>query len=129
MPLARALARRAFPGRGFALTLMGAPFLLPVIVAVLGLLSVFGRAGWLNAALAAVGLPTFTIYGLQGVVLAHVFLNLPLAVRMLLTGWQAIPAERFRLAETLGLPPAPSSAISRLRCCAKSCPGSLSPCS
>ena len=105
VPLARALARRDFPGRGFVLTLMGAPFLLPVVVAVIGLLTVFGRSGWINAVFSALGLPVFTIYGLQGVVLAHVFLNLPLAVRMLLTGWQAIPAERFRLAETLGLTP------------------------
>jgi thiamine transport system permease protein len=105
VPLARALARRQFPGRGFVLTLMGAPFLLPVVVAVIGLLSVFGRSGWINGLFGTMGLPRFSIYGLQGVVLAHVFLNLPLAVRMLLTGWQSIPAERFRLAETLGLTP------------------------
>jgi thiamine transport system permease protein len=37
IPVARALARRRFPGRTLLITLMGAPFLLPVIVAVLGL--------------------------------------------------------------------------------------------
>jgi thiamine transport system permease protein len=58
-----------------------------------------------NAALAALGLPALTIYGLWGVVLAHVFLNLPLAVRMILSGWRAIPAERFRLAAALGMGP------------------------
>ena len=105
VPLARALARRRFPLRGLVLTLLGAPFLMPVVVAVIGLLTVWGRSGWLNAGLAALGLPGFTIYGLQGVVLAHVFLNLPLATRMLLLGWQSVPAERFRLAQTLGLPP------------------------
>jgi thiamine transport system permease protein len=105
VPLARALARRRFPGRGAALTLMGAPFLLPVVVAVLGLVAVWGRSGWLNAGLQVLGLPGFTIYGPQGVILAHVYLNLPLATRMLLGGWQAIPAERFRLAQSLGLPP------------------------
>lgn len=102
IPVARALARRAFWGRGALVTLMGAPFLLPVIVAVLGLLAVFGRAGWLNDALAGIGLGRIDIYGLQGVVLAHVFLNLPLAVRLILQGWQAIPAERIRLANSLG---------------------------
>ncbi|MGL5012000.1 MAG: thiamine/thiamine pyrophosphate ABC transporter permease ThiP, partial [Paracoccaceae bacterium] len=105
VPLARALARRRFPARGFLITLLGAPFLLPVIVAILGLLAVFGRAGWLNTALTALGLPAFSIYGLQGVVLAHVFLNLPLATRMILQGWQAIPAERLRLAASLDMPP------------------------
>lgn len=106
IPLARALARRRFVGRGILITLLGAPFILPVIVAVLGLLTVFGRSGWVNAVLAAVGLPTLSIYGLHGVVLAHVFFNLPLATRLLLQGWQSIPAERFRLAAQLNLPPA-----------------------
>ncbi|MGV8985513.1 MAG: thiamine/thiamine pyrophosphate ABC transporter permease ThiP [Cypionkella sp.] len=104
VPVARALMRRRFPGRGALMLLMGAPFLLPVIVAVLGLLSIYGRSGILNLALQTVGLPPVTIYGLKGVVLAHVFFNLPLATRMLLNGWHAIPAERFRLAQTLGLP-------------------------
>lgn len=104
IPVARALMRRSFPGRGALILLMGAPFLLPVIVAVLGLLSIYGRSGLLNLGLNAVGLPKVSIYGLTGVVLAHVFFNLPLATRVLLNGWHAIPAERFRLAETLGLP-------------------------
>jgi len=106
VPVAKALARRRFAGRGVLITLLGAPFLLPVIVAVLGLLAIFGRGGWLNAGLAAAGLPTLSIYGLGGVVLAHVFLNLPLATRLILQGWLAIPAERVRLAESLGMGPA-----------------------
>lgn len=104
IPLARALARRDFPGRGAFVMLLGAPFLLPTIVAVMGLLALFGRGGLLNGALAALGLPPVSIYGLHGVVLAHVFLNLPLATRLLLLGWSAIPAERFRLAASLGAP-------------------------
>ncbi len=105
VPVARALARRRFAGRAALISLMGAPFLLPVIVAVLGLLAVFGRSGVVSDALALAGLPPLSIYGLHGVVLAHVFLNLPLVTRMLLMGWQAIPAERFRLAQSLGMPP------------------------
>lgn len=105
VPVARALARRRFAGRGAVIVLMGAPFLLPVIVAVMGLIAVFGRQGVVNYALAALGLAPLSIYGVQGVLLAHVFLNLPLVVRMLLAGWQAIPVERFRLAQSLGLGP------------------------
>lgn len=104
IPVARGLARRRFPGRALLITLLGAPFLLPVIVAVLGLLAVFGRGGALNAALAWVGLPPISIYGFHGVVLAHVFFNLPLAIRLILQGWLAIPAERFRLAASLNAP-------------------------
>lgn len=101
VPLARALARRVFPGRALLVTLLGAPFLLPVIVAVMGLLAIFGRQGWLNQALVALGAEPVSIYGFHGVVLAHVFLNLPLATRLILQGWQDLPAERFRLAAQL----------------------------
>ncbi|MCY3878978.1 MAG: thiamine/thiamine pyrophosphate ABC transporter permease ThiP [Rhodobacteraceae bacterium] len=103
MPLARALSRRSFPGRRLVIALLGAPFLLPVIVAIFGLLAVFGRNGLVNTALEAVGLPGISVYGLHGVVLAHVFFNLPLASRLLLQGWLEIPAERFRLAASLGM--------------------------
>ena len=106
VPVARALARRQFAGRALLITLLGAPFLMPVIVAVFGILHVFGRAGVLNTGLVSLGLPAVSIYGFHGVVLAHVFFNLPLAVRMILQGWQAIPAERFRLAAALGFAPA-----------------------
>lgn len=122
IPVARALARRSFPGRGTLVTLLGAPFLLPVIVAVMGLLALFGRQGLLNDALGALGLPRLSVYGLQGVVLAHVFLNLPLATRLLLQGWLDIPAERFRLAATLGAPVGPLLEWPMLRAVA---PGAL----
>lgn len=105
VPVARALARRRFVGRGVLVALLGAPFILPVIVAVMGLLAVFGNAGIVNSALRGVGLPEVTIYGLHGVVLAHVFFNLPLATRLILQGWLAIPSERLRLAASLGLTP------------------------
>lgn len=105
IPVARALARRRFPGRGVLVTLLGAPFVLPVIVAVLGLIAVFGRGGIINHILGWAGIEPVSIYGAQGVVLAHVFFNLPLATRLILQGWLAIPAERFRLAAALGFGP------------------------
>lgn len=104
IPVARALARRQFRGRSFIITLLGAPFLLPVIVAVLGLLAVFGRNGLLNDVLGGLGLPEISIYGFHGVVLAHVFFNMPLVTRLILQGWLAIPSERFRLAASLNAP-------------------------
>ena len=102
IPVARALARRDFPGRGAVVVILGAPFILPTIVAVLGLVAVFGRNGIVNGALTALGLPEASIYGPQGVILAHVFFNMPLATRLILQGWHAIPGERLRLAASLG---------------------------
>lgn len=103
IPVARALARRDFPGRRLLIGLLGAPFILPVIVAVLGLLAIFGRAGLFSTILAPFGVGPLNIYGPRGVVLAHVFFNLPLATRLILQGWQMIPAEHFRLAAQLGM--------------------------
>ncbi len=105
IPAARALARRQFPLKSLVITLLGAPFLLPVLVAAMGLIAVFGRTGLLSAVLSAFGLPPLQIYGFHGVVLAHVFFNLPLATRIILQGWLYIPAERFRLAQSLGFGP------------------------
>lgn len=105
IPVARALARRTLPGHRFFVTLLGAPFILPVIVAVLGLLAIFGRNGWLNTTLGVLGIPEISIYGTHGVVLAHVFFNMPLATRLILQGWQAVPAEQFRTVGQLGLSP------------------------
>ncbi len=101
IPLARALARRRFAGRSALVALLGAPFLLPAIVAVLGIAAVWGRSGWL----ADLGLSPFPLYGVQGVLLGHVFFNLPLAARLLLQGWAAIPGETWRVSASLGLGP------------------------
>lgn len=105
VPVARALARRHFPLRGLLIALMGAPFILPVIVAIFGLRAVFGKSGMISHALAWAGLPTLDIYGFHGVILAHVFFNLPLATRMILQGWLSVPGERLRLAASLDLTP------------------------
>ncbi len=105
IPVARALARRSFPGRSVLITLLGAPFILPVIVAILGLIAVFGRTGMISQLLGVFGIEPISVYGYHGVILAHVFFNLPLATRLILQGWLAIPSERFRLAASLGMGP------------------------
>ena len=101
IPVARALARRSFWGRRALITLLGAPFILPVIVAILGLTAVFGRNGIVAYGLNLAGLEPISIYGFHGVLLAHVFFNLPLATRLLIHGWGSVPAEQFRLAASL----------------------------
>lgn len=107
LPVARALARRtAFPGRAALLALFGLPLVMPTIVAVFGLIEVYGRQGWVARLLDAAGRPGFGFpYGLAGILLGHVFFNLPLAVRLLLPQWQAVPGEVWRLAAQLGMGP------------------------
>ena len=103
--VARALARHpSFPGRGFILRLFAAPLALPAIVAALGVLALFGRAGLLADVLAAMGDARWPgIYGLSGILVAHVFFNLPLATRLFLQALETVPADQWRLAAQLGL--------------------------
>ncbi len=102
--LARALYRRRFPGRRLLLRLCAMTLVLPVLVAVFGLLTVYGRVGWLAQLCQLAGIDyTFSPYGLQGILLAHVFFNLPLATRLLLQALESIPAEQRQLAAQLNL--------------------------
>lgn len=104
MPLARALYRRRFPGRQLLLRLCAMTLVLPVLVAVFGLLTVYGRVGWLAQLCQLAGIDYhFSPYGLSGILLAHVFFNLPLATRLMLQALESIPAEQRQLAAQLDL--------------------------
>ena len=102
--LARALYRRRFPGRTLLLRLCAMTLILPVLVAVFGILSVYGRQGWLATLFNAIGWQwDFSPYGLQGILLAHVFFNMPMATRLLLQALENIPGEQRQIAAQLGM--------------------------
>jgi thiamine transport system permease protein len=91
--IARALARQDFPGHAWLLRLFAVPTALPAIVVVLALTSIYGSqrllGGWIE------------LYGLGGIMMAHVFFNLPLAVRLFYEASEQIAAENFRLSAQL----------------------------
>ncbi|PYF81722.1 thiamine transport system permease protein [Marinomonas alcarazii] len=98
IPVASCLIHRSFYGRSALLQLFSISMVVPTIVAILGLVVVYGRTGWLSHIL-GVQIP---LYGLVGILLAHVFFNMPLAVRLLLQGYDLIPAGQWRQASQLG---------------------------
>jgi thiamine transport system permease protein len=98
IPVASCLIHRQFYGRSALLQLFSVSMVVPTIVAILGLVVVYGRTGWLNQ-LFGVQVP---LYGLVGILLAHVFFNMPLAVRLLLQGYDLIPSGQWRQASQLG---------------------------
>ena len=68
--------------------LFALPLALPAIVAALGMLALYGRAGYSAGLLSSpVGRDWPGIYGLSGILVAHVFFNLPLATRLFLEAW------------------------------------------
>lgn len=105
LPVARALARhQQFPGRAVLLRLMELSLVLPTIVAVSGIISVYGRQGWFTGWLEQLAPNhSWSLYGLNGILLAHVFFNAPLAARILLQAMESVPSPRLRMASQLGL--------------------------
>lgn len=104
--LALALARRRFFGRDALVRALSASMVFPTIVAVFGIVAVHGRAGLAPALIKAFGFtPPPYLYGLAGVLLAHVFFNAPFAARLYLGALAATPAAQWRVAASLGFRP------------------------
>jgi thiamine transport system permease protein len=103
--VARALSRHPnFPGRGVILRLFAVPLAIPAIVAALGVLALYGRAGYFAGLLSTLSGESWQgVYGLPGILVAHAFFNLPLAARFFLEALDTIPADQWRLASQLGM--------------------------
>jgi molybdate transport system permease protein len=102
-PLAYALARVPFPGRGLVEALVEVPIVLPPAVAGIALLMAFGRRGLLGAPLASLGISlAFTP---AAVVLAQCFVAVPFYVRSARAGFAGIDRELEQTAYTLGESP------------------------
>ena len=91
IPAALALDRGRFRGRAALLALITAPLLLPTIVIGLALLIIFVGAGLLGS--------------WTGLVVAHLVITLPYAVRVLSTALSTLPPGLEDAAASLGAPP------------------------
>ncbi|ACT57033.2 thiamine/thiamine pyrophosphate ABC transporter permease ThiP [Candidatus Liberibacter asiaticus] len=104
--LAKSLFRRHFPGRILFLRLHTMIFVLPVFVVIMGVFTVYGRTGWIAQLCQWLGIVyQFNLYGIKGILLVHVFFNMPLAIRMLLQALDSISIEQRQLALQLGMNP------------------------
>ena len=105
IPATRALARQSdFPGRGLILQFCALPMVMPAVAAIFGIVAVYGRSGYIAELAGNFGSEWRpSIYGLSGILIAHVFFNLPLAIRLLLPAWSTVPAETWRLTAQLGM--------------------------
>ena len=93
VPIAWALARLQFAGRALVLRLLMLPFILPTLVAGMGVLALFGEHGALWRGWA--GTAALLLYG-------NVFFNLPVMIRAAYQGLATVPANRLAAAQTLG---------------------------
>ncbi len=104
VPLAYALARTEFPGKGLVAALVDLPLAVPHTVAGIALLMVFGRRGIL-------GEPLQQLVGLKfwgtiaGIVAAMLFVSAPYTVNAARIGFEAVDPRLEKIARTLGLGP------------------------
>jgi len=100
LPVAWVLARFDFAGRGLVLRLLMLPFVVPTLVAALGVLALWGPrgllSGWLGFHLQ--GTPWLLLYG-------NLFFNLCVIVRAGVDALGQVSASRVAAARTLGATP------------------------
>jgi thiamine transport system permease protein len=102
--LAWSLNRLDFPGRDFVVGLFASAIVTPGLVIAFGLLTVWGRSGWINAALAPLGISIGNpIFGLAGILFAHTVLDAAFAARVLLARLDALPPARLKTGRSLAL--------------------------
>ncbi len=103
--LAWALNRLRFAGRSLVVGLFAAAIVTPGMVVAFGLLSIWGRNGWVNGVSQSLFGVTIEspAYGLSGILLAHVILDASFAARILLARLDAVPTSRLKVGQSLGL--------------------------
>ncbi|MFN3495295.1 MAG: ABC transporter permease [Hydrogenophaga sp.] len=103
LPVAWVLARLEFAGRSLVLRLLMLPFVVPTLVAAMGVLALWGPRGWLGEPLAVAGWsledsPWLLLYG-------NLFFNLCVVVRAGVDALEQVGAQRVAAARTLGATP------------------------
>ncbi len=106
LPGAYFMGRRSFPGQKNLKALATVPFVLPPILAVLGFILVFGNRGLINTLrfhISGGGAePWKILYSLKAIIMAHVFYNFPLTMRIVGDAWRELPSSTRRAARSLG---------------------------
>jgi thiamine transport system permease protein len=109
LPAAYVFARYEFRGKGLLQALTTVPFVLPTMVVALAFTALLGPNGWLNLLLMrALGLarpPLDLQYSLGAILLAHVFYNYTVVLRIVGGYWANLDPRLEEAARTLGASP------------------------
>lgn len=106
LPFAFFFARYDFKGRSFVMAIADTAFVLPSIIVVLSFVIWYGKNGILNNALKYVSggkLSVNVLYSFKAIILAHVYLNFPLAFSYLTGTLLSSPFIQEKAALSLGM--------------------------
>ena len=105
VPFAFFFSSYTFPGRGLVLSIADTAFVLPSVIVVLGFVIWYGNNGILNTLLSSLTcgkLKLSILYSYSAIILAHVYLNFPLAFSVLTSGMITVGAREETAARFLG---------------------------
>ncbi|MEC9068830.1 MAG: iron ABC transporter permease, partial [SAR324 cluster bacterium] len=106
LPGAWLLTHYNFPGQRWFRMLTYLPFILPSILVVLAMVLFFGNNGWVNRGLmfflGTEEPPVQFLYSLSGILIAHVFYNFPIAMKIIGDQWERISEQYLQAARSLG---------------------------
>jgi thiamine transport system permease protein len=103
LPGAWIMSHYSFPGKRLIKAVITIPFILPSILVVLGFVLFFGKNGILNNFLNLLGFNDLKIlYSFKAIIIAHIFYNFPIAIRIISSLWAKIPQSQMMAAQSLG---------------------------
>ena len=109
VPFAYLFSHFQFPGKKAFAVLSTLPFILPTVVVAAGLNALLGPRGWLNLGFMALfGLdqaPLQFVNSLGAILLAHVFYNTTIVIRLVSNAWSNMDQRLPMAARTLGAKP------------------------
>jgi thiamine transport system permease protein len=105
LPGAYVFARFDFPLKRLLRAFLIIPFILPTVVVAAGFQSLLGPTGWVNLALQGAGLirqPVPFLHSLGAILLAHVFYNTSIVLRLVGNAWDRLDSNLPAAARVLG---------------------------
>lgn len=102
--LAKAFFYLDFKGKNLLYSLLLFVWSLPSLVIIFAVIGIWGNSGWLAHLCELLGMKwQFNLYGLQGILLAHCLLNIPLATKFCVEALKTVSSPQFQLAAQLNL--------------------------
>ena len=106
LPAAYLVGRYAFRGRSLLLALTAIPFVMPTVVVAAAFTALLGPRGWINLVLMQVlhleAPPISFLHTLTAILVAHVFYNTTIVVRLVGDFWSHLDPRQAQAAQVLG---------------------------
>ena len=109
LPAAYLFARFEFKGKAFLRVLSTLPFILPTVVVAASFNALLGPNGWINQWLMSIfqleSAPLLFVNSLWAILIAHVFYNTSVVIRVVGSAWEQMDARLEQAARVMGASP------------------------